>query len=165
MGKLNPKRYKPFVRSSSPFCGVHCAQWIGAHVDVHCVAALWREYGLSGLCEVKWHCDICTNHESTQPWLPPLDCWASVCQVGLPLSLSLSLHSAVRSSHSAVPAAAARHQVRESSGLASGHGPGCTDTDTVSTDHQQPRDHASDIWSSFTTPGIDWLFCQLYKAS
>ena len=90
MGKLNPKRYKPFVRSSSPFCGVHCAQWIGAHVDVHCVAALWREYGLSGLCEVKWHCDICTNHESTQPWLPPLDCWASVCQVGLPLSLSLS---------------------------------------------------------------------------
>ena len=101
MGKLNPKRYKPFVRSSSPFCRVHCAQWIGAHVNIHCVGALWWENGLSGLCEVKWHCDICTNHESTQPWLPPLDCWASVCQVGLPLSLSLSLHSAVRSSHSA----------------------------------------------------------------
>ena len=89
---------------------------------------------------------------------------ASVCQVGLHVSLSLSLSLSRLGSHSAVPGSRSSDQVRprESSGLLSGHtglgrqlGQTADTGEGASADHQQPRDHAWDIWNSFTTPGID----------
>ena len=87
-------------------------------------------------------------------------------QVGLHVSLSrLGSHSSAPLAGLCCPGSRSSDQVRprESS---SGHtGLGRQTERGVSTDHQQPRDHAWDIWNSFTTPGIDWLFCQWTQAS
>ena len=54
----------PFIWSPSSLGGVHCAQRVGAHVNVHgCDGG-----GLVGRGEVEWH-DICTNHQSTRWWV------------------------------------------------------------------------------------------------
>ena len=96
--------------------------------------------------------------------------WACLSLPGWAPCLSLSRLG----SHSAVPGSRSSDQVRprESSGLLSGHtglgrqlGQTADTGEGASADHQQPRDHAWDIWNSFTTPGIDWLFCQLTQAS
>lgn len=93
--------------------------------------------------------------------------WAAwACQVGLHVSLG--------SAHTPLALLSRQPQLRPGETqreLQWPHGAGpadCRHSELwrgVSTDHQQPRDHAWDIWNSFTTPGIDWLFCQWTQAS